>query len=80
MRAHPHLYEINTWPWLEALSRRGGRRLTLGAVPDAEWSHLQALGIDLVYLMGIFRRSAISLRGSGELGRALSVIRNLRIG
>jgi Alpha amylase, catalytic domain len=60
MRAHPHLYEINTWPWLEALSRRGGRRLTLGAVPDAEWSHLQALGIDFVYLMGIFRRSAIS--------------------
>jgi hypothetical protein len=60
MRAHPHLYEINTWPWLEALSRRGGQRLTLGAVPDEVWDHLQALGIDLVYLMGIFRRSAIS--------------------
>jgi hypothetical protein len=60
MRAHPHLYEINTWPWLEALSRRRGRRLTLAAVPDEDWDHLQALGIDLVYLMGIFRRSAIS--------------------
>ena len=30
MRAHPHLYEINTWPWLDALSRRAGRHLTLG--------------------------------------------------
>jgi hypothetical protein len=60
MRAHPHLYEINTWPWLEALSRRAGRRLTLGAVPDEEWDRLRALGIDLVFLMGIYRRSAIS--------------------
>jgi hypothetical protein len=60
MRAHPHLYEINTWPWLETLSRRWGRRLTLGTVPDEEWDRLRALGMDLVYLMGIFRRSAIS--------------------
>jgi Alpha amylase, catalytic domain len=60
MRAHPHLYEINTWPWLEARSRRRGRRLTLGDVADEEWDRLRTLGIDLVYLMGIFRRSAIS--------------------
>src|SRR5438105_881670 len=59
MRPHPHLYEINTWPWLDALSRRVGRGITLGAVPDAEWDALRALGIDLVYLMGLWRRSPI---------------------
>jgi hypothetical protein len=58
MRTHPHLYEINTWPWLETLSRRSGRTITLGNVPDAEWSRLRDCGIDLVYLMGIWRRSA----------------------
>jgi glycosidase len=59
MRSHPHLYEINTWPWLDALSRRYGRELTLGAVPDETWDALADLGIDLVYLMGVWRRSAI---------------------
>jgi len=59
LRAHPHLYEINTWPWLDALSRRHGRSLTLGGVADAEWDALAALGIDLVYLMGIWRRSPL---------------------
>jgi hypothetical protein len=58
-RAHPHLYEINTWPWLESLSRRAGQRLTLARVPDAEWSRLRDFGIDLVYLMGVWRRSAL---------------------
>ena len=42
MRAHPHLYEINTWPWLDELSRRAGRQLTLAGVPDREWDHLAA--------------------------------------
>jgi hypothetical protein len=59
MRTHPHLYEINTWPWLESLSRRIGRPITLGTVPAAEWSGLRDRGIDLVYLMGIWRRSAM---------------------
>jgi glycosidase len=58
MRAHPNLYEINTWPWLDELSRRAGRHLTLGGVADDEWDVLQRLGIDIVYLMGIWKRSA----------------------
>ena len=29
----PYLYEINTWPWLEAISRTEGRAIDLGAVP-----------------------------------------------
>jgi hypothetical protein len=59
MRAHPHLYEINTWPWLDALSRRSGRFTTLGGVPDGEWDDLRRLGIDIVYLMGIWTRSPL---------------------
>jgi hypothetical protein len=59
MRTHPHLYEINTWPWLEGLSRRYRRPITLGCVPGEVWDQLRRCGIDLVYLMGIWRRSAI---------------------
>jgi len=64
MRAHPHLYEINTWPWLDALSRRSGRFTTLGGVPEREWDNLRHLGINIVYLMGIWKRSPV--------GRALA--------
>jgi hypothetical protein len=59
MRQHPHLYEIGAWPWLERLSRRENRSVTLGEVPPAEWDRIQAAGFDLVYLMGVWRRSAI---------------------
>jgi hypothetical protein len=60
VREHPHLYEINTLPWLTGLSRRLGRRVTLGSVPDDRWDALRDIGIDVVYLLGIWRRSAIS--------------------
>ena len=59
MRRHPHLFEISTWPWLERLSRREGRRVTLGSVPDAEWDRIAQLGFDCVFLMGVWRRSAL---------------------
>jgi hypothetical protein len=59
MRSHPHLYEINTWPWLGFESTRAGRSLRLGGVPDDRWSRLRDCGIDIVYLMGIWTRSRI---------------------
>ena len=59
MRPHPHLYEINTWPWLDHLSRQADRPITLGTVPASEWDRLRALGIDIVYLMGIWKRSSL---------------------
>ncbi len=59
MRAHPHLYEINTWPWLERLSATSGRRVTLANVPDREWDRLRDLGFDMVWLMGVWHRSDI---------------------
>jgi hypothetical protein len=60
VRSHPHLYEISTWAWLERLSRTTGRRVSLGTVAGTEWDRLRSLGFDLVYLMGVWRRSAIS--------------------
>ena len=51
--------EIATWPWLERLSRRERRRVTLADVPEGEWGSLAARGFDCVFLMGVWRRSAI---------------------
>jgi len=73
LRPHPHLYEINTWPWLEAHSARAGRTISLGAVSDEEWTRLRDRGIDVVYLMGIWRRSRFGrdlARADPELFRA----------
>jgi hypothetical protein len=56
-RAHPHLYEINTWTWLAELSEKHGRRISLGNVPESEWDALQRAGFDFVWLMGVWQRS-----------------------
>lgn len=57
LKQHPHLYQINTWAWLDALSAKAGYQIKLADVPDAEWDHIQSLGFDIVYLMGIWQRS-----------------------
>ena len=61
-RPHPHLYEINTWTWLESLSAKLGRTICLADVPDSEWDALAARGFDIVWLMGIWQRSPKSQR------------------
>ncbi|MHC1725784.1 MAG: hypothetical protein AB9866_07240 [Syntrophobacteraceae bacterium] len=74
MRAWPKsplIYEINTWVWLNELSRRVGRALTLASIPDAEWDNIAALGFDTIWLMGVWERSpagiAISMQNEGLL-------------
>jgi hypothetical protein len=57
LRPHPHLYEINTWAWLESLSARFGRTIKLEDVPDSEWNALAQRGFDIVWLMGVWQRS-----------------------
>lgn len=54
---HPTVYEINTWAWLEDLSRAHARRVTLGDVPRAELERLASLGFAAVWLMGVWERS-----------------------
>lgn len=61
-RSHPHLYEINTWPWVTELSRKQRRKIRLGEVPDQEWDTLEAQGFDFLWLMGIWERSPASRR------------------
>ncbi len=65
-RSHPHLYEINTWTWLEQLSARLGKNITLAEVPDSEWDALATQGFDIVWLMGVWQRSPISRRMNVE--------------
>ena len=57
---NPHLYEINTWAWLEELSVRMGRLIRLGEVPSDEWDRLAGRGFHAVWLMGVWQRSAES--------------------
>lgn len=59
MRNHPHLYEISAWPWLERLSHDADELFTLGSVPNEAWDAIAASGMDCVYLMGVWKRSAI---------------------
>ncbi len=56
-RDNPCLYEINTVAWLWELSQKHARPITLGGVPGSEWDNLKALGMDYVWLMGVWRRS-----------------------
>jgi glycosidase len=82
LRQNPHLYEINTWAWLERLSVRAGRTITLAEVPDAEWDSLARLGFDAIWLMGVWQRSPEARRiaqakaaapgGAAQYDRALS--------
>ncbi|MGH9715997.1 MAG: alpha-amylase family glycosyl hydrolase [Candidatus Acidiferrales bacterium] len=57
LRPQPHLYEINTWAWLESLSSKLGRIIKLADVPDSEWDALARRGFDIVWLMGVWQRS-----------------------
>lgn len=58
----PLIYEINTWVWLEALSRRHRHPVTLATVPMEEWEAIASLGFDAVWLMGVWERSPAGTR------------------
>jgi hypothetical protein len=59
---YPLIYEINTWVWLNELSRKAARPLTLASVPDEEWDRIASLGFDAVWLMGVWKRSPVGIR------------------
>ncbi len=66
LRKNPHIYEINLMTWLSMLSRREGKRISLGGIPETEWKKLREMGIDMVWLMGMWQRSPSSLRIARE--------------
>src|SRR5688572_28703328 len=54
---YPFIYEINTWVWVNELSRKHHRHITLANIPATEWDELAELGMDSVWLMGVWERS-----------------------
>ncbi len=56
---NPLVHEIGTWVWLRDLTARLGRPVTLGDVPDDVWDDVAGTGIDAVWLMGVWTRSAV---------------------
>ncbi|MEV7736489.1 alpha-amylase [Streptomyces sp. NPDC088921] len=72
------IHEINTLVWLNELSARHGRPVTLGDVPGEVWDSVALPGVDTVWLMGVWQRSPagleIALRDEGlraSFGEAL---------
>ena len=55
--ARPTLYEINTAVWLAQIGRARGHTLGLADVSGAEWDALAGIGVDAVWLMGVWQRS-----------------------
>lgn len=64
--ARPIIYEINTWVWLNDLSRQYNITITLGTVPSEEWEAIASLGVDAVWLMGVWERSPAGIRVANE--------------
>jgi hypothetical protein len=68
---YPVIHEINTWVWLNDLSRTHQRRVDLGTVPEPEWDAIAARGFGAVWFMGVWERSpagiAVSMRNEGLL-------------
>jgi len=58
----PIIYEINTWVWLQELGRKKKTPVTLATVPKREWDAIAALGVDAVWLMGVWERSPDGIR------------------
>src|SRR5947209_941672 len=62
----PVIYEVNTWVWLNELSRYYQRAITLGSVPAEQWDMLALPGVDAVWLMGVWERSPAGIRIANE--------------
>lgn len=59
---NPLILEINTWTWLSELTLKYDQAITLLDVPAGEWDEIQLRGFDLVWLMGVWRRSPAGLQ------------------
>ncbi len=55
MRPNINLYEINTRVWIKNFYPESGETITLDQVPDSYWDNLAELGIDFVWLMGVWK-------------------------
>ena len=58
---NPTIYEIHTAAYLNELAVRDQTRVYLDTIPDDELNRLMTLGIDAVWLMGVWQRSAAAV-------------------
>ena len=63
-KANPIIYEINTWVWLNGLSRKYDRKITLADVPARELEELAAWRFDAFWLMGVWHRGQATRRSA----------------
>ncbi len=76
---HPMIYEINTRVWVHELRQAHGASMTLADVPQDELDKLQRIGVDYLWLMGVWTTGGISRKVAqdavemqGDYFRALS--------
>ena len=63
LRANPHLIEINARLWLKSLRKKYTQpEMTLSSIPEDELLQLRHLGIDILWLMGVWEPSPESAR------------------
>jgi hypothetical protein len=81
---YPSVYEINTWIWLDELSRKYRAPVDLVSVPPSEWDDIESFGFDAVWLMGVWERSpagiAIANRNEGLLADFRRALPDFRLG
>ena len=56
----PLVFEINTRIWLKKLTKTYNRPVTLGNIPEEEFTFFSSNGFDLVWLMGVWKPSQYS--------------------
>lgn len=61
MRPNLKLYEINTRVWIKRFYAECGDNITIDQVPDSYWDYLADLGIDYVWLMGVWKTCPSSI-------------------
>ena len=65
---HPILYEISTRPWLYELSKKYQKTITkLKDIPLEEFDNLRENGIDIVWMMGVWKLGQYGLKFDREL-------------
>ncbi|MCW5895260.1 MAG: alpha-amylase [Bacteroidetes bacterium] len=69
--SHPVLYEINTRVFLNELSTQAGKKITLETIPDAIIDGWADLGIDAIWLMGVWTAGKLGI----EIARNHDVLR-----
>ncbi|MBW1915557.1 MAG: alpha-amylase [Deltaproteobacteria bacterium] len=77
LRKNPHIYQINLMTWLWDLSRRENKEICLNNIPEKEWQRLKELGMDLIWLMGMWERGPDSRKKARNELDLVNACRNI---